>query len=178
MTPLVQGVTELLSFFTLLIDLAILLFLGGYFFEARSFKSPLAFLRRHMLLLAFLVTLGSVGGSLFYSQVAGFAPCVLCWWMRVFLFPQAILFWIAWKNNDTSIVRYSIPLSVIGATIALYHTFLQFGGSPLVPCGVTGPSCTQRYFIEYSYVTIPTMALTAFVLLIFLSSLVLLKKQN
>ena len=61
---------------------------------------------------------------------------------------------------------HSIVLSSIGALISIYHTFIQFGGTPLGDCGISGVSCEHVYFLNYGYVTIPTMALTAFVLIL------------
>jgi len=56
----------------------------------------------------------------------------------------------------------------VGGMISLYHSYIQFGGSPLIPCSATGISvaCTQRYFLEFGYVTIPTMALTGFAMIL------------
>jgi disulfide bond formation protein DsbB len=62
--------------------------------------------------------------------------------------------------------RTTLALSIIGAPVAAYHMYLQFGGNTLIPCSATGPACEFVYFVEYGYVTIPTMALTAFVLII------------
>ena len=43
----------------------------------------------------------------------------------------------------------------------------NFGiGGPDGDCGLTGVSCEHVYFVQYGYVTIPTMALTAFVLIL------------
>ena len=59
-------------------------------------------------------------------------------------------------------------LSAVGGLIALYHTFIQFGAQSIIPCSATGPSCTVVYFLQYGYVTIPTMSLTVFVVLLLL----------
>jgi disulfide bond formation protein DsbB len=110
----------------------------------------------------------SVASSLFYSEIAGFAPCLLCWWQRIFLYPQAIILFIALFKKDWRVRKYAIALSGLGSLVSIYHTYIQFGGESLAPCPVGGVSCQIVYFVEYGYVTIPTMALTAFGLIILL----------
>ncbi len=130
------------------------------------FQPLLVFATKHTLLFSFLIALTGTASSLFYSEIAGFAPCVLCWWQRIFLYPLTVILGIALAKKDEKITDYVAGLSAVGAAIAAYHSYLQFGGSPLVPCGASGAvSCAQRYFLAYGYVTIPTMALTAFVLI-------------
>ena len=122
------------------------------------------------LLGGFVIALGGVAASIFYSNMANFLPCTLCWWQRIFLYPQVLILGIAFMRRDARAWIYSMALSICGAAIALYHTYLQFGGSPLVPCGADAAAsqCAQRYFLEFGYVTIPTMALTAFIVIIVL----------
>ena len=40
---------------------------------------------------AWLVAAVSSLGALFLGEVMGFAPCVLCWYQRIFMFPLAII---------------------------------------------------------------------------------------
>lgn len=164
MTPITQLVTQLSSFATLIADLAILI---GFYFLLTKNKFAIRMLAKHAVWLAFVVSLSATLLSLYYSEIAHFAPCKLCWYQRIFLFPQPILFGIAiWKKLP--IVTYSLALSVIGALIAAYHTALQFDIAPSLPCTKEAVSCTQRFILEYGYITIPTMSLTAFLLLIIL----------
>ena len=44
-----------------------------------------------ILFLCWLVAGVSAMGSLFFSYIMGFAPCVLCWYQRIFLFPLVII---------------------------------------------------------------------------------------
>jgi hypothetical protein len=66
-------------------------------------------------------------------------------------------------------------LSGIGFPIAAYHMYLQLGGGAIVPCSAIGPSCSYVYFLQYGYVTIPTMSLTAFALIL---AFMLLRRPN
>src|SRR2546423_1452956 len=40
---------------------------------------------------AFLVAAIATGGSLFFSEVAPFPPCELCWFQRICMYPLSIL---------------------------------------------------------------------------------------
>ncbi len=125
------------------------------------------FLGKHAILLAFMVALLSTFASLFYSQIAGFDPCQLCWYQRIFMYPLVIILFVALIKKDYHITDYALSLAFVGSTISLYHNYVYFGGKSL-SCSVfaRGVSCLQRYVFEFGYVTIPIMALTAFVLII------------
>lgn len=114
--------------------------------------------------------LSAVGATmtLVYSDILGFEPCPLCWWQRIFLYPQVILFGMAlWKEKyRETVVNASIALSVFGLGFALYHHVLQMMPAGTLPCPATGPSCAQITFIEFGYVTFPMMAVALFGLLI------------
>ncbi len=169
MNSLVQSVTDALSALTVLTGIGIILilfFLGLKKFGAESdfSKRALDFLGARAMLFSFLIALGSMVSSLFYSGVAGFVPCPLCWWQRIFLFPQVFVLAVALARKDVHARVYTLTLSALGGIIAAYHTYITFGGSQLIPCSASGitEACTKIYFLEYGYVTIPTMALTAF----------------
>ena len=181
MTPFVQNVTDILSFGTLLCGF-FAVFLFFILVTPRREESTFAkragdFFGKHAIFFSGIVAIAAALGSLFYSNIAGFAPCVLCWWQRIFLYPQAIILAMSAFIKDKHIRAFCLVFSVLGAAVSLYHSYLQFGGNPLIPCAAAGASisCTFRYFLEFGYVTIPTMALTTFTILILL---MLLKKNR
>lgn len=179
MTPFVGLVTEILSFLTVVGDITAGVMLLALLFRKSDWaKSILGCFFDWAWLLALLVSLGAVLGSLFYSEVAGFSPCVLCWWQRVLLYPQLVLFIFGLFKKDNKIWNYSLTLSILGFVIAVYNTYLQFGGLSLGPCAATGPSCSERYFLEFGYITLPTMSLTAFAFLIILALTFKLKSRD
>lgn len=116
---------------------------------------------------AFMLTLTGTLVTLYYSEFLAQAPCALCWFQRVFLYPQVVLFFIAALMKDTRVVWYSIGLSVIGACIALYHHWLQMGGSHLFPCPANGNAidCATPTFVTWGFVTFPFMAFSLFIFL-------------
>ena len=128
----------------------------------------LNFFAEHAFAFSLTVALIATLGSLFYSEIAGYEPCKLCWFQRILMYPQVILLGIAWLKKDNGIVLYSIVLSSLGALIAGYNYLLQIGLAPAIGCSVVGYSinCAQRFVMQFGYITIPMMALTAFLLII------------
>ena len=178
MTPLVQNVTDLLSYVTVVSDLLALFLLVVLLTPLKKHgwgKKVKDFFGEYAILFSFLVGFGSVVGSLFYSTVAQFQPCLLCWIQRGFLYTEAVIFFVAliarkdeYQQKYGNFVRKTaLIMSTLGGLVSAYHTYLQFGGSSFINCAATGASCEAVYFVEYGYVTIPTMALTAFALIIF-----------
>jgi disulfide bond formation protein DsbB len=131
-------------------------------------KDTIEYVGRRALGLSLLTALAAVLGSIFYSSVMGFVPCDLCWWQRIFLFPQVILFLTALKYKDRRVFEYAWRLSALSIIVSIYNIYIQTGGDPLIPCSATS-SCTKVYVIAFNYVTIPTMALTVGVYLLLLA---------
>jgi disulfide bond formation protein DsbB len=126
----------------------------------------LSFCRTYSLYLAWVVSLVAVTGSLFFSEYIGYEPCKLCWFQRIFMYPQAILLAIACYKNDRRQIPYLLPLSVIGGSISLYHYAEQKipGLAKLLPC-TSGVPCNEDYINWLGFITIPFLALIAFILI-------------
>jgi disulfide bond formation protein DsbB len=105
-----------------------------------------------------------------------FAPCVLCWYQRIFLYPLVITLAIGLFPLEKSAIKYSLPLAVVGWFFALYHTLLYSGIIPesLEPCR-QGVSCTEVYIELFGFVSIPMLSLIAFSIIIAL--LVIVKRR-
>ncbi|MCB9808770.1 disulfide bond formation protein B [Candidatus Nomurabacteria bacterium] len=118
-----------------------------------------------------IVALAAFLGPLGYSEIIGFEPCFFCWWQRIFMFPLSLLLSLGVFRKETSIKPYAMLLAGIGACISLYHVLLQWGAvSTSTACGVVGQSvsCSVMFVYQFGYITIPTMALTAFVAILVL----------
>jgi disulfide bond formation protein DsbB len=120
-------------------------------------------LRQWALPLAAIVALTATLGSLYYSEVAHFVPCQLCWYQRIAMYPLALILGVAAWRRDATVCWYAVPLAGAGAAIALYHSWIQAfppeSGSSF--CTLDAP-CTTRHVWEYGFVSIPFMAFTAF----------------
>jgi hypothetical protein len=119
--------------------------------------------RKYGGLAAFIVALTALSGSLYFSEIAGYEPCKLCWFQRIFMYPLVLVLGIAVYKKDYAAKRYVVPMAIIGAVIAAYHyVSATLVKAAAVSCTLDGPSCFVDYFTDYGYVTIPMMALTAF----------------
>jgi len=121
------------------------------------------------LFLCWLIAALSTAGSLFFSSVMEFAPCILCWYQRICLFPLVVILGAGLLSLDRHIVKYSLPLALIGWAIALYHTLLYSGIIPesIQPCS-QGVSCTEEYIDLFGFITIPMLSLLSFSAIIIL----------
>jgi disulfide bond formation protein DsbB len=88
-----------------------------------------------ILFIAWLIATTGTLGSLFFSEVMEFAPCLLCWYERIFLYPLVITLTIGLFPLDKAAIKYSLPLAIAGWFVALYHNLLYFGIIPGSPAG-------------------------------------------
>lgn len=116
-----------------------------------------------LLFTAWLVAAVATAGSLFFSSVMGFAPCVLCWYQRIFLFPLVVILAVGLFPLDRRVVRYALPLTGIGWLIAGYHNLVYAGVVPesLQPCA-QGVSCSEETIELFGIFSIPLLSLLAF----------------
>lgn len=110
----------------------------------------------------FIATI-AMSGSLYFSEVMNFIPCTLCWYQRILMYPLVLLLGIASIRKDTKIFYYALPLSILGVLFSGYHYLLQktdlfdgFGCSSGVPC-------SGEYINWFGFITIPFLALMAFI---------------
>ena len=167
MTSLVSFVNQFLSLLTLLSQIVIAAYVVLFLFYKNKRKIPfLPFFARHALLLSFIVALTATLGSLFFSEIVKFEPCKLCWYQRIFMYPQVLLLGLALYKKTEEILDYSIALSLLGGSVALYHYLLQIGIIPAetFKCSTVGysVSCTEKFATSFGYITLPLMAFTAF----------------
>jgi disulfide bond formation protein DsbB len=122
-----------------------------------------------------LATIATLG-SLFFSEVMKFPPCVLCWYQRICMYPLVLIFLAGMFPVSKSVVRFSLPLALIGWVIAVYHNLLYYNIIPesAAPC-VQGISCTTKFIQWFGFVTIPFLSLMSFTLILIL---ILLTHRN
>lgn len=152
----------------ILLVVLVLLFLVHKMSKGKKFAPLFRLMSGNFLMLSFFIALFATAGSLILSDVANFIPCKLCWYQRIFVYPQVVLLGIAMLQNDYKIRIYCLALSIIGGLVALYQVFLQLYPAVLAPCSDQTASCATKQFVTYGYITIPVMSLTVFLMLIFL----------
>ena len=117
---------------------------------------------------AFVVASIATAGSLFFSETAHFVPCELCWFQRICMYPLTVTTLLAALRGDHRAARFLLPLPIVGAGVSVYHILIENGVvEQAKACEVSAPGgCATKWINEFGYMTIPTLALTAFVLLI------------
>ena len=174
-------VVDALATLTVIGDILIALLLIAFI---PRFNKIHTFVNKYALGLLFIVALTATSGSLFFSEIAGWTPCKDCWLQRIFMYPQVILLGIALWKKDRNIALYTLVLCIFGAILSADHYGDQmeamFFSSPtdvIEPCDATGVSCSETTVFSYGYITIPMMALTAFILNAIGSIIVLRSKK-
>ncbi|MFD1204762.1 disulfide oxidoreductase [Sporosarcina contaminans] len=130
------------------------------------------------LLFIFTVSLIATLGSLYFSEVRGFEPCTLCWYQRILMYPLVLISGIALIQKNSNIALTTALFSLIGGCMSLYHYSIQklsFLKESAPACG--NVPCTGQYVNYLGFITIPFMALLAFIL-IFITSLFMMKWQK
>ncbi len=130
-----------------------------------------------LLFFAWLIAFTSTLGSLFFSYVMEFPPCVLCWYQRICLFPLVIILARGLFPLDCHVVKYALPLTACGWLLAAYHGLLYAKWIPvsMQPCA-KGISCTEEYIELFGFLSIPLLSLIAFTAL--MAILITLKRRN
>jgi disulfide bond formation protein DsbB len=116
--------------------------------------------------IAWIVAVLATAGSLYFSEVAGFEPCRLCWYQRIAMYPLVLLLAIAAARRERAGAWYVVSLAAIGAVISTYHVGLEwFPSLDSGACSVTTP-CTIVWFRVFGVISLPTLALSAFLLIL------------
>lgn len=116
-----------------------------------------------LLLGAWLLAVLATASALFLGEVMGMAPCQLCWFQRIFMFPLAIVLGMAAFGADRRGAVYGLALAVPGTAIAAYHTALIAEWVPQwwIPCGA-GPSCSDQSLAILGGIQLPWLSLGTF----------------
>ena len=126
----------------------------------------------NILFVAWLLALISTLGSLFFSEIMMFPPCVLCWYQRICMYPLVFILLAGLFPFDKVVLKFSLPLVALGWFISVYHNLLHYGIIPesAAPC-VLGASCSTVYVNWFGFVTIPFLSFTSFSILLVLLTL-------
>lgn len=122
--------------------------------------------------LTFAVAAAATAGSLYFSEVAHYVPCRLCWFQRVAMYPIAVIALVALVRRDRGARWYFLPLAAIGALISSYHYLIEWKPSlDAGACDLFGPSCTDIWFRSFGFATLAFMALCGFVFIIVVNTI-------
>jgi disulfide bond formation protein DsbB len=129
--------------------------------------------RENMLFTAWAVSILAMFGSLYFSEIRQYEPCELCWYQRIMMYPFAVILGLAVIKKDYRISLYTMVLSAVGAGTSIYHYSIQkisFMADHAATCGRV--PCTGQYINWFGFITIPFLALIAFIIIFICSYLV------
>lgn len=133
------------------------------------------FSRDNRLYVAWIVALFATLGSLYFSEVRSFNPCILCWYQRICMYPLAVLLGVAAFRGDLNVRLYAIPLAVMGWLTAFFQNAEHWGWvvapkacttNPAASCGTPWPVWGTGNDALNTTVTIPVLSMIAFTLII------------
>jgi len=115
---------------------------------------------------AWIVALLATVGSLYFSEVARFTPCTLCWYQRIAMYPLVVILGAAMLRRQRRPPTGAAALAAVGAVIAAYHVALEW--VPALDTGACAAAvpCTVAWFRVFGVISLPTLALTAFLLIL------------
>lgn len=140
--------------------------LGSWLMSGRvaGAAQALALVRQHRNLVTCLLAATAMAGSLYFSEVAHYVPCRLCWFQRVAMYPIALVALVGVLRGDRAARWYVLPFAGIGAVISGYHYLIEWKpGLDTGSCTLFGPSCTDVWFRTWGFATLAFMALCGFV---------------
>jgi len=113
-----------------------------------------------------IVAAVSTMGSLFFSEVMEFPPCVLCWYQRIAMYPLVAILLVGSFRGARESYAFAFPLVVCGWLVAVYHNLLHYEIVPesASPC-LEGVSCATVYIDWFGFITIPMLSFFAFTII-------------
>jgi disulfide bond formation protein DsbB len=121
----------------------------------------------------------ATAGSLFFSEISQFIPCRLCWFQRIGMYPlAAILLIAAIRRDHRGGALYGLPLAAFGAIVSIYHIYIEHHPEAETASCKIGAPCATKWIDKLGYITIPTLALTAFLAIIVLLSFALSRSRS
>ncbi len=129
------------------------------------------------LLIAWITSIVSLVGSLFFSEVMKFVPCNFCWYQRILMYPLVILLGVAFYKQDYKVTRYVLPLSILGIIVSGYHYALQkIPALKAFEVCTSGVPCSGQYINWLGFITIPLLAFVGFTIITI--SMLWMRKQS
>lgn len=123
-------------------------------------------IKKNILYIAWAIALTSTLVSLYFSEFLHFAPCTLCWYQRIAMYPLTVILLVGILKKDKNLSFYALPLSIFGLLVSIFQNLLYFQLIPerISPCTV-GVSCTTKYVSFFGFIDIPLLSFFAFLLI-------------
>lgn len=116
-----------------------------------------------LVFLAWMLATVSTLGALFLGEIMGYTPCQFCWYQRIAMFPLVFVLAAGLFPFDPKVIRYALPLAIVGGLLAVFQMALVVG---LIPESVTpcqkGVPCSELQVVWFGFVSIPLLSVLAF----------------
>lgn len=131
-------------------------------------------IKTNLLFAQFVISVASIFGSLFFSEIMKFPPCDLCWYQRIFIYPVALIILTGMYLKSKETIKFVTPFITFGLLAAIYHNLVYYKIiQVIVPCAESAP-CTAQQLNYLGFITIPLLSLVAFIMLMILNTFTLL----
>ncbi len=117
----------------------------------------------NLLYAGLLIATAATFGSLYFSEILNFAPCLLCWYQRLMMYPLVVIFAIGIILKEKKLHYYALPFSILGILIATYHNLIYYKVLPeeASACNLQIPCGTVQLQL-FGFITIPLLSLISF----------------
>ena len=108
---------------------------------------------------SFIATLG----SLYFSEIMKFEPCILCWYQRIFMYP-----FVLWLGIAVAKRLSHRKLFFTNCKYWCLYFFISLCNSKVPAFSVAGAACgrvpcTGEFINWFGFITIPFLALIGFI---------------
>lgn len=79
-----------------------------------DFINKFPWLKNGVVYLALIQSLAATLGSLYFSEIKHYSPCVLCWYQRILMYPLVTLLTVGTLRKDRGLYLYVLPMSILG----------------------------------------------------------------
>lgn len=128
-------------------------------------NKSITFWQQYGAYLALAPAVAALLGSLYYSEIAGFIPCTLCWYQRILMYPLTVIILVGIFSQDEFLPNYVLPLSIAGMGVSIYHYLIELGIIAHSPACAVGIPCNVQWVNYFGFITIPLMAFIAFTMI-------------
>lgn len=168
-----------LSYLTLLINISWIAGLLIYIFHRSPFeieavdniqKRVSGLSRKYYVEISLVLVTFATSGSLYFSKILGWDPCVMCWYQRILMYPLVVVFGIGVLLKKDDVEDYALPLALMGSGMSFYHYLVQrLEQFQSAGCSIAQISCETQYTYYFDYITVPMMAFTVFLTVLILN---------
>jgi len=106
---------------------------------------------------------GSILGSLYFSEIKNFPPCELCWWTRILIYPYAfIMTYVLLFDKKVKWQGFILTFAIPSLILSTFHTLLQWGiiNESVTSCSANSAvSCADPEIMWLGFITIPFLGL-------------------